>query len=1123
MTRAGLVFLPLCLVALAARPVAAKELKAGQALKGVAILSSVVPGDVSEKEVLAFVQECGIDLVVFDFAWITHHWPRTDMKAIDALARRLDQKGVVVAAMYRPRALRPSDADVHYAVGADGKIPAHHLDLCFAHEDSVRWGSSWGSKVLSLCPSIRHVILYNVRSPCHCERCRDGKASGHVTRFLGRCRDAWPDVRIGHVGLGLEHEEAVDFFCPFLSVRKGTDPASLVGAVRWLAQRAKKKPVVPLAKICWASATRNGTEDVVDAIRACGKQRLGFVLWYYSWIFHSEDGRYDPASVVAALGGDPKRLAPFFERKQQVQANADGRQWIYFDSREMATGPRLRVRSKDVPASADSVLISYLADRVWGAHRSLSITLADTNRVLLRFPPAQVRGAKRAKLHLTVHKSQIPPTAPFGLAVHRVTKPWSEGETNWNNQPAFEKKPLTVVQVDPERSALAIDLGAWVRSGKVRHGLLLKVAKPVPAGRGPIVPSGPWTQPEIRTGTPFSDTIPWARDLEEALARAKDERKPVLATVVPVGDRRWVSGYRDAEAVWKDQKAHPWGDERAMTIDAGLMKERVMMAALFTDPEIASLVKAHFVPVRLRLHTYVFDEIGSRQFTDPLQALGTSGLDAGGPALVFARASGKTLHVCRRMGVFSAPMVRAMLKAVLRKAGVKRPEPFEVDRPANLTSAWKLTRKGDFEHALRRIDALTPPKAAPWRWETLYLRGLLEDKLGNRARAEESWRSAVAGDPQGPWGGKAAVRLSPHGPRLDEWESLLEFESDPLAEQTEAGHGKELEIDEVMGRAVDYLLSAQRPDGSWRDPFLDPHPMSGPGSKYDKSVPRTGLVVDALLRMRSRRRQRRKELDGAGARGIAYVGKFADAPQTHTWKLTYALHLQVAILRSDLPASRKAEAKRRAARLVATLGKCQHDGGWSYMPPPRIHSFNTAPVLLLLTELEDLGVKVPDAMTEAAATFLEGLRRKEEPREFAYASSVRHKAVRSSSCRTALCELALLEHAGDRSVERLRAGVKLFFEHEDSVRKTTKVFENYFALTSLHDAYHYYFGHYYTARALARLPKGEAMRFAKKQMEIVLAQSELDGSFVDAQMQGKSYSTAMALLTLLEDLRHAER
>ena len=46
----------------------------------------------------------------------------------------------------------------------------------------------------------------------------------------------------------------------------------------------------------------------------------------------------------------------------------------------------------------------------------------------------------------------------------------------------------------------------------------------------------------------------------------------------------------------------------------------------------------------------------------------------------------------------------------------------------------------------------------------------------------------------------------------------------------------------------------------------------------------------------------------------------------------------------------------------------------------------------------------------------------------------------------------------------------------------------------------------------------EAKRHAARQMETILGQVELDGSFVDAQMQGKATSTAMALLTLAIDL-----
>jgi hypothetical protein len=878
------------------------------------------------------------------------------------------------------------------------------------------------------------------------------------------------------------------------------------------------KPVIPLAKVCWAGATKNDTGDVVRTIEALTGAKLGFVLWYYGWIFRPEDDRYDPEAVVRALGGDPASLPA---REEPSPAQQDGRLWVYFDSRETANGPRLEVGRKEVAASADSLLISYIAGRAFGVHRQLSISLADTNRVLLAFPAGALRARGKAVLRLTMHKSQIPPTAPFELAVHRVLEPWSEAETSWSRQPSFEEEPITTVTVDPERQELEIDVTEWTRSGKTEHGLLLKAAKPVPVLTGPTRrTTGPWTQPEIRTGTPFSDTIPWAEDLETALATAKETGKPVLVTVVPVGDRRWVSGYRGAERVRKGQEPHPWGDERAMAIDSGLVKERAMMASLFTDPEIVHLVKACFVPVRLRLHTYVFDEAGSRQFEDPLATLGTSGREVGGPALVFARPDGRPLHACRRMGVFSVPMVREMLRAVLRKAGAARPPAFPDERPAALRRAWEQAREGNLPEARRILDRLKQlPEGAAWRWEAIYLRGHLLDKLGEPKGARECWAEAARGDPKGPWGSKAAVRLREREGRLDEWETLTRFPFDPLAERTEVGPGDE-KVEEVLEHAADYLLLQQRPDGGWHDPFVDVHPMAGPGSAYDKSVPRTGLVVDALLGLREVLPKRREELTAAAARGIDFVGRFADAPAPHVWKLTYALHLQVAILGADLPKKAKEAARTRAMKLVATLRSVQHQGGWSYMPPPRIHSFNTAPVLLMLAELRDLGVEVPGPVADQAARFLEGLREESDPREFAYASNVRHRALRSSSCRTALCELALLRHAKGKDVTRLRAGVELFFEFEEPVRRTTKVFEAYFALTSLHDAYHYYFGHYYTARALARLPREEAAKFAKRQMECVLAQRELDGSFVDAQMQGKCTSTAMAVLTLLEDLSH---
>lgn len=638
------------------------------------------------------------------------------------------------------------------------------------------------------------------------------------------------------------------------------------------------------------------------------------------------------------------------------------------------------------------------------------------------------------------------------------------------------------------------------RHAKLEEGLEKAIAK-LEGRELPKPERPPYRPPEIRTGTPFSETIEWASDIDEAVARARRERKLVLATVVPLGDRRWSSGFPGAEALRRAAgKPHPWGDARAMAIDSGLVKERAMMASLFSDPVIVALVREHFVAVRVRMHVYEFDH-GTARGANPLRALGTSGVDLQGPALVFSRPGGALLHACGRMGVFSVPMVRAMVRAVLERAGVSAVVP---ETP--LAKAWAAARRGAFAEALARLDDSA---------EARYLRAHVLDKQGEVERARGLWEGLVVDDRHGPWGSRAAVRLQEREGRLDEWETFAAFDVELLAKTTEV---RLRDLDGVLERAVAYLLGQQRPDGQWRDPFVDTHPMPGPGSKYDKSVPRTGLVVDALIRMRGRVRG----LDDAIERGLAYVGAFADAPKPHTWKLTYALHAQVAVLRSDLGEAAKRVVRRWASRLVEALGKVQHQGGWSYMPPPRIHSFNTAPVLLMLTEFPALGVDVPARMREDAASFLEGLRREKEPREFSYAANIHHQTVRSSSCRTALCELALLEHRGGRKLAGLRAGVKLFFEHEPGVRDTTKVFESFFSPTSMHDAYHYFFGHYYAARAFAKLPKAEAKRRAKRQIDVLLGQVELDGSFVDAQMQGKSYSTAMAVLTLLEDLRYVD-
>jgi hypothetical protein len=276
--------------------------------RGIAVLSSNVSGDVSG-EILAFTESCRINLVVIDFAWVTHHWPRTDLAAVEKLCSALRRRGVEVAAMYRPRVLRPGEASVHPALDRRGVAAAHHNDLCFAHEDSCGWAADWGTKILAAVPSVDRIILYNVLATCACDHCRDGRGRDHAAAFIQRCRGEWrrlrPDVRVGHVGTGDAYVEHVDFIWPFVPVNRASaepfDPGPSVTDAKRLAAKLAPKQVLPLLKVCWAEATRNDATDVARAIDACDRAGVGFVLWYYEWVFYADGNRYDREAVARAL------------------------------------------------------------------------------------------------------------------------------------------------------------------------------------------------------------------------------------------------------------------------------------------------------------------------------------------------------------------------------------------------------------------------------------------------------------------------------------------------------------------------------------------------------------------------------------------------------------------------------------------------------------------------------------------------------------------------------------------------------------------------------------------------------------------------------------------------------
>jgi murein DD-endopeptidase MepM/ murein hydrolase activator NlpD len=314
---------PILLLGGAAERAAASQ-QSASARRGMVFLAGEVGGSTSPAEIVDFVASCRIDFVVFDFAWITGTWGRAKWDALRETCAELKKKDVQVAFMYRPRALSRDDARVHFARDRDGKVGDSHLHLCFAHADSQAWAAQWGSRILKEIPALDTLIIYNLLSVCQCPDCRDGKGAAFAEKFLNRCRTDWsrvrPGVQVGHVGVGDEYVDVVDFFCPFVGVNheRGQEQTPLEfpqGRLEQFRTAHPKQWMAPLLKVCWVEATHNSTRDIVQTVQDCERNKTGFLLWYYEWILHSKDRPYDPQAIVEALGGDWGRLGKHYPQK----------------------------------------------------------------------------------------------------------------------------------------------------------------------------------------------------------------------------------------------------------------------------------------------------------------------------------------------------------------------------------------------------------------------------------------------------------------------------------------------------------------------------------------------------------------------------------------------------------------------------------------------------------------------------------------------------------------------------------------------------------------------------------------------------------------------------------------
>lgn len=1077
-----------------------------------------------------------------------------------------------------------SATGVQVQVGEDGK-PADpsHREICFSSEKARAWGAKWAGEILAKCPSFEEVTVYNPRDFCRCADCvaaaKDDPNAG-TRRFLAEVKAAIGKARPGGrlavvyppVPAWFEAmKSVVDVARPYVYLLDDADfAADIAAATKVRAQAAHAGPA--LAKITWGANERMTDRRLAEFVSRASEAKLPFVFWTWDTAFL--EGQYDLDALARALHADPAKLKPLIRRLGGIVRGPDGKP-APADPAEVRKAVAEALAKTDGEAG---VAWKSVADRFGAAAvEEVARILADRQRtVQQRFLAAWCLGAIGAPEGVVA----LLAAAGDEQWVIRLYAVEALGKTGYGNKDVERRlKELSAndpaVQPDPKTGK-----DAWpVRDAA--SAALKALAGPPPEPKGPRAPTSldliPWAN-SLEDGLelarrqnrmvlafvlPFENGYfedgydgceavraahPLAAGISEEEARSREtgfvKERAILAAllgeprIASLVSRRFVLVRLRLETYHFPAKGPAPGADPLKKLGTTCGECRAP-AILFASPEgrlihhVASMgvfspawFRAACVAVLERNPDLAgLDERAEAARQDSLAKPADSSLRRRLVEELIASGADREAQVA--IGQASgdwATLARAEIRLLegdaqealrtLENASVTNP--LRAARSALLGEAFVRQRRWvEAYGALKVALAATPDD--PARDKADYLLGVIRDADGETAVAVSTWRPLLDRSPSGPWSGLAAARLSRVGPFFDEWTTTVPLSVEALAVRTETG----LASNNAVERAVDVLLRMQRPDGTWRNPSLQLDPAEPAGAPFDYSIPRSALAARALRtalpRLDAARQKKARE---AIARAAGLIDGWSDRPQDWIWQVTYALDFEARTWAEAKGAAKEAAAK-RVTKLLGCVARLESNGGWSYMPPPRLHVFNTAPILLELAELKAAGWAVDEAMMKRAAAFLEKNRIGGKA-VFHYGATLEHLTSADepggSSMRSPLAELALHTAGFSKDPAPLREAIDLFFEHLGDVRRTARLFESYFDGTVMHDAYHYFFGCWYGARAIRALPPGEQAPLAGRLLEALLPLQEVDGSFVDAQMQGKSTSTALALLAILEAL-----
>lgn len=459
----------------------------------------------------------------------------------------------------------------------------------------------------------------------------------------------------------------------------------------------------------------------------------------------------------------------------------------------------------------------------------------------------------------------------------------------------------------------------------------------------------------------------------------------------------------------------------------------------------------------------------------------------------------------------------------------RKAEEGEASPGLSVEEAVVLLRMGRFSDAqdklTRFLDGYPDREEAP---EAMYWLGACRLRLSGTEEAEAVWQDLIESHEESRWAWRAAGALKStnfslgRGFRLD-WppEEIL-----AILRASEPARLKRSKAKQAERDALEYVLSSQRPDGSWISP-----PEAGRFSEKEPHAFTTAVTAICGQSLLGYRKE-----DGAEAavkRAVDFVIDACEQQKTAEKKpyfMDYSIYSSAYGLWFFADGISAGLIEREKVQpvmewLISELRRKQRDGGgWSYYmttdlknvdnPANQSISFVTALILIALIETRDAGVTVPEEVIDRAIACLEGMYNPNGTYEymvfFGQEGRARSTARPGAAGRGPLCSLALLR-AGRADLDRIRESIAIFLEHRDSYAVLHRK-------TLMHTgpdgqgSHYLMFDYAYAAAAIGQLSAKEKRRYKWPLVEQILGARSADGSYIDNPINGPHYATAMALI-----------